>query len=317
MALTIIFCKVDDFCKIYLKNAQRCALPNYEKGSRKRERNMTLSEIMSLHIYYAACSHKYKTFKAFYECRYAELLSAFPKLVSYERAIELKEEILVPLVMFFLSILSGCTGITYGDSTAIKACHIKRAYAHSTLRDIARFGKTTNGWFYGTKLHLFLNEYSQIIACLLTPGNVSDNNHDLLRKMRTKLWGKLFGDKGYIITPEFWEELYEAGLQVIHGLRSNMANKMMTMEDKLLHRRRANVSEGGFSMLKDRMSLEYTRVRSLYGYFCNIIIMLISYQFWASVRADKFKARNTKPRMAKKKQIRITVDPKSALLAIS
>jgi len=141
MTLTIIFCKVDDFCKLYLEHAKKHSLTTYGCSLRKRERRMSLSEIMSLHIYYAACSHRYKIFQAFYECRYNELLSAFPGLVSYGRAIELKQDIVLPTAMFFLSILSDCTGITYVDSTSIKACHIKRSSRHQVLRDIARIGK--------------------------------------------------------------------------------------------------------------------------------------------------------------------------------
>lgn len=303
MDLTTIFCKIDDFCKLYMQYTQQHALPDYTNGARVRARAMPLSEIMTLHVYSMVHSTKYKTFKAFYECRHDELLSAFPKLVSYERAIELKQDILVPVSVFFVSILSSCTGITYGDSTRIRACHIKRSSNHKTLKDISQFGKTGDGWFYGTKLHLFIDEYSQIVACLLTPGNVTDNNNDLLRKMSKRLWGKLFGDKGYIISPEFWQELYEVGLQIIHGIRSNMKKRFMSREDKRLHKKRANISEGAFSIVKDRMSLEYTRVRSIYGYFCNIVTTLIAYQFWASARAEKMKANNKMPRISKKKQV--------------
>lgn len=315
LLLTTIFCNVDDFCKGYLKFAKERQLEDFSSNHRMRSHRMTLSEIMTLHIYYGACSKEFKTFRAFYENRHAQLLAAFPGLVSYGRAIELKEKILLLLIMFFISFLAPCTGITYGDSTSLKACNIKRASNHKTLRSIARFGKNTSGWFYGTKLHLFLNEYSEIVTGLITPGNIADNNHNLLRKMSKKLWGKFCGDKGYIIRSEFWEELYKAGLQVIHGLRSNMQNKLMTEEDKYLLRKRANVSEGGFSMLKDRQTVEYTRVRSIYGFFSNVVVMLTAYQFWAKDRAERLKGQNKKPRISKKRKVMLLPDVKNPLLA--
>lgn len=36
------------------------------------------------------------------------------------------------------------------------------------------------GWFYGLKLHLVINHLGQVVRCLITPGNVADNNHSLL-----------------------------------------------------------------------------------------------------------------------------------------
>jgi hypothetical protein len=285
MDLTTIFCQADEFCKYYEKNAPKELLERDSCEVMRRGCSMSRSELMALTIYYAALSTELKTFKAFYKYRYDELKSAFPGLLSYNRIIELREELLTPLAMFFISLFAHCTGTSWIDSTKIIACHNKRQYSHKTLKAIAAKGKTGDGWFYGLKLHAVVNEFSEFVMIMLTPGNVADNSEAVINTCTRHLQGLLFGDKGYILSPERWRELYERGLKLIHGLRANMRNKFVSLDEKLLLSKRANICESPFSKLKDRMSLQSTKHRSLYGFFCNTLTMLIAYQLWARERA--------------------------------
>jgi hypothetical protein len=50
-----------------------------------------------------------------------------------------------------------------------------------------------------------------------------------------ELWGKLFGDRGYI-SRELFERLYRRGIKLITRLKKNMKNKLMEMEEKVLWR---------------------------------------------------------------------------------
>jgi IS5 family transposase len=52
------------------------------------------------------------------------------------------------------------------------------------------------------------------------------------------LFGKLFGDKGYLSAP-LMEQLLENGVHLITKLRSNMKHRLMDMTDKLLLRQRS------------------------------------------------------------------------------
>lgn len=54
------------------------------------------------------------------------------------------------------------------------------------------------GWFFGFKLHLIINDKGEILSFYLTQGNVDDRNIKAITKMTEQLFGKLFGDKGYI-----------------------------------------------------------------------------------------------------------------------
>ena len=52
--------------------------------------------------------------------------------------------------------------------------------------------------------------------------------------------GKLFGDKGYI-SAEIAHKLFERGLELFTTLRKTMKNKLISVKDKLLLRKRVLV----------------------------------------------------------------------------
>ena len=94
------------------------------------------------------------------------------------------------------------------------------------------------GWFYGFKLHLIINDSGEILSCQITPGNVDDRTN--LSSMSQGITGQIFGDKGYI-KKELFEQLLSRGLQLITPLKSNMINKLVPINDKILLRKRSVV----------------------------------------------------------------------------
>jgi len=84
------------------------------------------------------------------------------------------------------------------------------------------------GWFYGFKPHLIINERGELLAFKLTPGNVDDRKP--VPDMSSDLFGKLFGDKGYI-SQKLFDELFSRGVQLITKIRKNMKNKLMPVID--------------------------------------------------------------------------------------
>ena len=67
------------------------------------------------------------------------------------------------------------------------------------------------GWFFGFKLHLIVNENGEILSFQITPGNVSDISP--VESLTEGLWGKLFGDRGYISS-----SLFKTSFQKIFSL---------------------------------------------------------------------------------------------------
>jgi hypothetical protein len=273
--LVTIFCEVDDFCKEFEKQINRNLLSD-GKGIREREMCMNMSEVMTITIWYH-CSG-YTAFKDYYTKHVMPYLNKEFNLVSYNRFIELKKLIVMPLFIFLVSRkLSQCTGISFIDSFKLEACHVKRASAHKTLKAIAKKGKTSMGWFYGTKVHLIINHKGEIISFYISSGNVADNNEQILFKLTKNILGKLFGDKGYIVKESTFKTLYSKGITLITKIRSNMKNKLVAITDKMLLRKRGVIESVG-DILKEHMQLEHTHHRSMWGFFLHVFSSLIAYQ---------------------------------------
>ena len=235
MSILDLFCSVDEFWQRFAPQWERELLA---AGQRRRRRATRLhpSEIMTIAILFQQSG--YRTFKAFYtQYVQAHLRAEFPHQVSYQRFIELLPRVLVPLTVYLHTQLGACTGISFIDSTALAVCHPARIGQHHVFAVDARRGKTSVGWFYGFKRHLVVNDRGELLAFCLSPGNLDDRQP--VPRLVRRLFGKLFGDKGYI-SQRLAEQLFvRQGVQLITKLRKNMRNILMALADKLLLRKRA------------------------------------------------------------------------------
>lgn len=200
---------------------------------------------------------------------------AFPKLVSYNRFVELMPSALVPLCGYLQSRKGECSGISFIDSTALKVCHNRRIHSHQVFSSCARRGKTSVDWFFGFKLHLVVNDCGELLSIRLTPGNVDDRRP--VPELVKGLFGKLFGDKGYISQPLF-ETLYDQQVQLVTKLRKKMKDRLVVMFDKLMLRKRA-IIESVVDQLKNISQIEHSRHRSAANFFVNLIAGLIAYAY--------------------------------------
>lgn len=82
--------------------------------------------------------------------------------------------------------------------TLLGACHIKRERQNRIFKDTATKGQCSIGWFFGFKLHLIINDKGEILDFMLSQGNVGDRKPLQNKSLHKKVFGKLFGDKGYI-----------------------------------------------------------------------------------------------------------------------
>ena len=120
----------------------------------------------------------------------------------------------------------------YIDSFSLKACHNKREKSHRTLKKISRKGKTSVGFFYGSKLHTIFSIDGKLNNFLITPGNVSDCNEKVIDQLCSDKHCVIYGDKGYLLRLTKREQLTKKGIRFVTKTRSNMKPAILSPEDK-------------------------------------------------------------------------------------
>ncbi|MGP5157942.1 IS982 family transposase [Pseudoalteromonas sp. KG3] len=265
------YCDVDDFSTLFFPSWQRILLENGEI-KRRRACRLSPSEVMTIIIHFHQSHYRdFKNYYLHYVCR--QLKAYFPELLSYTRFLALMPSVVVPMCSYLTSKLGKPTGIQFVDSTKIEVCHIIRAKRNKVFEGVAHHGKGTMGWSYGFKLHLIINHLGEIVALKLTTGNVDDR--EPVSDMADSIFGKLYGDKGYI-SKALSGELLEKGVELITTVRKNMKKKFISLWDRALLKKRF-IIETVNDQLKNISYIEHSRHRSMHGFMLNLLGGLIAY----------------------------------------
>ncbi len=272
MDILTLFFEIDEFCKHFEPIWKRHLLSDGNKH-RDRERSLSLSEVMTIMVLFHSAG--YRNLKQFYlEFVSVHLTNEFPALVSYPRFVQFEGEALIPLAAYLQTRAGVCTGISFVDATKLVACENLRIPQHKQFASIAKRGKTSTGWFFGFKLHLTVNNVGELLSWFVTPGNCDDRKP--VPHLAKKLWGKLFGDKGYLSNP-LKLLLAEQNLELITKPKKNQKNVVpLPKEDKILLRKRA-IIETVIDQLKNISQIEHTRHRSFWNFLVNLVAGLIAY----------------------------------------
>lgn len=277
-----LFCFTDEFCK----NFEKTTAPFLIGKNPKKKPRMSTAEVIT--IYYLFHLGGFRCFKHFYIFYVQKhMQNEFPNTVSYNRFVELMQSVLLPMTMFAKTCCLGkCTGISFVDSTPIRVCGTKRISRNKVFKDIATTGKSTMGWFHGFKLHIIINDKGEILSFCVTQANVDDRDPLKNEGFLKDIFGKLFGDKGYI-SKELHKLLFVDGIELITNIRNNMKNSLMLMSDKILLRKRS-VIETVNDELKNICQVEHSRHRSVVNFLSNLIAGIIAYQFLPKKPQIKF-----------------------------
>ena len=267
--ITELYCKVDDFCNEVDRIEKSTRIGAYKKATRTPQ--LKNSEIVTIILlfHYSPC----KNFKYFFESYLQLYKPEFPELLSYNRFLELMPRSFPYFLLLLTSFLDKEDKIHFIDSTPIPVCHNKRISRHRVFKGLARRGKSTMGWFFGFKLHLVINRKGCLTAVSITPGNTDDRVP--VRRLIKDLKGLLFADRGYI-SPDLFKDLFEKGLKLVTGIKKNMKNKLMDLNEKIMLRKRS-ISETVNDYLKNKMNISHTRHRSTSNAFVHIFSTLVAY----------------------------------------
>ena len=276
MSIVSLFCEIDDFflaLETYKSHRELASTESVEK--RGRPRRLHPSEIMTLLISFH--QSRYRSFKAYYQqhvCLY--LRWAFPNLVSYNRFVELKKEVLEVAYVYLYTRFGNCSGISFIDSTPIVVCQNRRIATHRVFAEQATLSKNSLGWFYGFKLHLLINEDGELLCVDFTAANTDDRRP--VAKLAERLFGKLYADKGYI-SEELRQTLRTQGVYLVYKVRKNMKSPkpLSSFDAKLLKKRM--LIESVIKELKTQTQLQHTRHRSFINFQVNLVSALIAYTY--------------------------------------
>lgn len=224
-----IFCEIDDFCREFEPKFNRQLLAD---GTRQRIKSgkMSKAEVMTILVLFHRSG--FRDLKTFYKkmvCQHWH--KDFCNLLSYNRFVELQRDSLILLGGFMQTRVGSCSGVSFVDASKIPVCNNLRINQNKVFEGVAKRGKTSTGWFYGFKIHLIVSDTGEILAWQMSLGNVDDRKP--VPNMTKHLWGKLFGDKGYI-SKKLSELLGEEHIQLVTKVKKNMKNKFMSVFEKLM-----------------------------------------------------------------------------------
>jgi Transposase DDE domain len=268
---TTIFSIVDDFCKTYADWIQHKLLNSCKQ--RVRSGKLSLSESVSIMIFYHFSP--FKNFKTYYK-HFVETGILFKNPPCYERFIQIIPSLFMPIIIMMHYLSGRKTGLYYVDSTHFAVCKNIRINRHKTFESFAARGHSSIDWFYGFKLHMIINDKSEIVALKITEGNIDDRKAFEEMAIKKDLKGKCYADKGYI-SKELFKRLYQKGLLLITGIKKNMKDYLMPILDKIFLRKRF-IIETIFGYLKEQFNIKPSKHRSPTNFFASLFSALIAYQ---------------------------------------
>ena len=276
--ITEIFFHLDDFQNEFeLALQEKAITENKERKYKPRKPKMSYSEVMTIMIvFHLSGARCLKHFYINYVQRH--LTGLFPQTFSYNRFVEVQTMVFLPLAFYLQTKgIGSCSGISFIDSTSVKVCKNKRIRRNKVFKGLAALGKNTMGWFFGFKLHLVINEIGEIVNFVFTKGNCDDRDMKVIEPIAKNLFGKIFGDKGYI-SQKLFDWLFCNGIQLITNIKNNMKNTLMSVSDKILLRKRSLI-ETVNDELKNICQIEHSRHRSPANFLVNLVAGLIAYNF--------------------------------------
>jgi hypothetical protein len=280
--LTQLFVDIDDFCIAYQRFFAHHALP---ATTRKRGRKCMIhpSEIMVILVWFH--QQRYQNFQAYYVNHVRMFMrKEFPCLPSYSRFIELTQQVIEPLGLFFhMCRCVKSNTVSFIDSLPLPVCHNKRIYSHRVFADIAGRGKSSMGWFFGLKLHAIITPQGDFVSCTLSSANVHDVNPNIMQTLlqygrsTQRIQGTLVGDRGYI-NNSLTAELAEHGIRLLTYIKKNMKPKLMAINEYALLKKRMLI-ECCFDLLVNSMLIRHSRYRSVKSMIATVFSGLIAYSY--------------------------------------
>ena len=209
-----VYCLIDNFVKmIESKNTKILA---------GRKSALNKADYITLALFKQ--EYGIKTTKQLYEFVRDYMQKDFPPLPSYQQfneGINSTFRYLV-IIVWLLTKMTRKRGAKYHivDSSPLPVCNNQYRFLAKVFKGLARPGKNLNGWFWGFKLHLIINQDMEIESIRISDGSMHDIDvleGDFIEGIR----GWLVGDKGYIGQKKA-QDLAAKDIKLVTRTRANM-----------------------------------------------------------------------------------------------
>lgn len=160
------------------------------------------------------------------------------------------------------------------DSTDIPVCLFKNAHRHKTMKDLAAFGRSSKGVFFGLKLQMVADLRRKLLSVKFTAGNTDDR--EVVFDLTEEIVGYLIADAGYL-KKELQQKYYRENERIMIAKPRKNMKKIMTKFEEMLYGTRMLI-ELNFRNLKMFCGLITSLPRSVNGYLANYIYSLLAYQ---------------------------------------
>jgi len=163
--------------------------------------------------------------------------------------------------------------VKYTDATDIPVCLKKNADKHRTMNDLASFGRSSKGWFYGLKMTLTRDAAGRMLGVKFTSANANDR--ETFRQINQDIFGIIVADAGYV-SKDLEDDMNIENKRWLLIRPYRTMKKLMTKWQEKLYRGRFQI-EFDFRSLKMFHGLVTSLPRSINGYLANYIQALTSF----------------------------------------
>lgn len=264
-SILTLFCLIDDLCNTIF------GPETYTTG---RKAKLSRSELITLSVIFSLTGQN--TFYGFYRVfilnKYFTNIPEYSRLLRNIKAVSYETHILLQALLL-VNRQQHKDQLMLIDSAPLPVCKNKRIFNYSVTELVDR-GMSSMGWFFGFKVHIIITSDGALLQFMVTPGNTSDKNHELLQEMFKGLKGIAIGDKGYVSYP-LKEKLMKQGVNLITGMFKSTKQVVTDSYHSMLKLRQ--LVETSIGSIKFRSNCASSLPRSLDGYFWRYVAALFTY----------------------------------------
>lgn len=196
---------------------------------------------------------------------------------SYKTLVVNMNKLILPALVVLNAILKwnqrNAHLVKHTDSTDIPVCLNKNATHHKTMKELASWGHSGKGFYYGLKMSITTDLKRNLLGVRFGTGN--SNDRETFKKMNKEMTGIFVADAGYI-SKDLEKEFYIENKRILFAKPKANMKRIITKFQNALYQTRMLI-ELNFRNLKLFYNLLTSLPKSIDGYLGNYVYSLLAY----------------------------------------